>query len=147
MSVIPADRDGPRFEIETVYTSGAPGATGSGESEMVTLRSASGFSVSVSVAALLVETGSMTPDGGVTLAVLASVPVAAGLTSPSSTNVADPPARRFTEALIGPEPDAGQEEPGVAVHVQDTPVIVAGGTSLTVAPVTAAGPALETAIV
>src|SRR5438067_1704979 len=33
-------------------------------------------------------------------------------------NVAVPPARRFTEAEMSPDPDAGQLEPAEAAHVQ-----------------------------
>ena len=50
--------------------------TGSGESVLVNRKSARGMSRSESVAELFSELGSVTPPGAVTVAVLASVPVA-----------------------------------------------------------------------
>ncbi len=53
-----------------------PGITVVTPSVFVIVRSAVGLSVSVSVALLLPGVGSVTPAGAVTVAVLASVPVA-----------------------------------------------------------------------
>ena len=64
-----------------------------------------------------------------------------------AVKVAVPPERRFTDALMSPVPLAGHVEPALAAHVQDTLVRSAGKTSVTVAPVTAWGPALEATMV
>ena len=58
-------------------------------SVLVSARSACGVSVSVSVAVLLAEKGSVKPAGAATVAVLASVPVAVGATVPIAVNVTD----------------------------------------------------------
>jgi hypothetical protein len=58
-----------------------PTTTGSGESVLVTARSAIGVSVSVSVALLFPVDGSVTPAGAVTVAVLLRLPVADGETT------------------------------------------------------------------
>ena len=70
-----------------------------------------------------------------------------GLTVPVSVKVAVPSTRRFTLASMAPVPEAGHEEPAEAAQVQVTPVRSGGGVSVTVAPVTALGPALPTTIV
>src|SRR5205823_1898523 len=104
--------------------------------------------VSMSVAELLAGTGSEKPAGTLTVAVLASEPVAPADTVPWTVNVAVPPFIRFTaDVLILPDPDAGQLSPALAVQVQVTPVMAAGSVSVTVAPVTANGPLFVTTIV
>ena len=64
-----------------------------------------------------------------------------------TVNVADPPLKRFTAAAMLPAPLAGQLEPAVAEQVQVAAVSCGGNTSLTVAPVTALGPAFDAMIV
>jgi hypothetical protein len=103
--------------------------------------------VVVSVAELLAGVGSVEPPGKATVAVFDTVPVAVDSTVALTENVTVPPARRFTEAEMLPEPDAGQLDPTDAVHVQVAPERVAGNVSVTVALVIAEGPALEATIV
>ena len=105
-------------------------------------------SVSVSVEVLLAPVGSLLPTGAATVAVLTSEPVAVGRDGAGHRE------RRCagdgevdTVALMLPLPDAGQLEPAVAVHVQVTPVSVAGNVSATVAPVIADGPAMLVATI
>ena len=57
------------------------------------------------------------------------------------------PAGILTESLILPEPLAVQVAPPALTHVQVALVICAGKLSVTVAPITLAGPLLETVIV
>ena len=64
-----------------------------------------------------------------------------------TVKVALPPERRFTLAERLPLPLAGQLEPPVAEQVHVAAVTLAGNTSVTVAPVTADGPALEATMV
>ena len=91
--------------------------------------------------------GSFTPTGAVTVAVLASDPVALAAIVPLAVKVALPPPSRSTVVLISPAPLAAHAEPALAAQVQVTPVSVAGNASATVAPVTALGPAFDTVIV
>src|SRR5437762_2075816 len=88
--------------------------------------SACGVNVSVSVALLLVRSGSVTPPGAATVAVFATLPVALMLPVPLAVN-----------------PDA----PPLPTAVNVSLVIAAGRVSLTVAPVTALGPLLATTMV
>ena len=111
---------------------------------LVTLRSACGFKVLLSP--LLFELGSLVPAGGVTVAVLTKFPVALEITKPLAIKVIVPPFKISTLALMLPVPLAGQLEPALAVHVQVTPVMVAGKLSTTFAPTAALGPALPTII-
>src|SRR5262249_46580060 len=67
-----------------------------GVTALVTWMSAGGLVGVVAVAVALPGVGSAVPAGGVTLAVLASVPVASGATVPVAVNVADAPAGRST---------------------------------------------------
>src|SRR5438552_9031296 len=103
--------------------------------------------VSVSVALLLPGTGSATPPGGVTDAVLARVPVAAGSIVPVSVYVTEPPAGRLTVSLMVEAPAAVQVAPPAPTQVHVTPVSAAGGVSLTVDPGAASGPELAATIV
>lgn len=115
---------------------------------LVTEISALGVSGRVLVSVLLVEFGSAVPLGGATVAILLSVPVAVLETVAVSVKVAEPPTSRFTAALILPVPFAvPQLEPDDAVQVHDAFVSVLGKLSVTVAPVTALGPALLTTMV
>ncbi len=102
------------------------------------------MTVLLSVAELL-PAGSFTPTGAVTVAVLLTgpVPVAVAVT----VKVAAPPLSRSTLALRSPVPLAGHTEPALALQVQVAALSCAGMTSVTVAPVTAEGPALLTTTV
>src|SRR2546430_17622020 len=95
--------------------------------------------------ALLFPAGSFVPAGAVTVAVLLIVPVPA--TVAVTVNVAVPPLVRSTSAVTFPLPLAGQAEPAEAAQVHVGLVNCAGKMSLTVAPMTALGPALLATIV
>ena len=66
---------------------------------------------------------------------------------PVAVNVAVPPLSRFTLAAMFPEPLAGQLDPTDAAQVHVTLLSCAGKLSVTVAAVTALGPALLATIV
>jgi hypothetical protein len=110
-------------------------------------RSAVGLRVSVSVAVLLPEAGSVTPAPTDAVAVLVSEPVAPAATVPVTTKVAVAPTGRSTEALMLPLPEAGQVAPPATEQVQVVPVNAAGNVSVTVEPGAADGPAFATTIV
>src|ERR671930_246993 len=110
------------------------------------LRSAVGVIRVLLSVALLFPAGSFVPAGAATDAVFVIVPDAA-VTVAVAVKVALPPESRLTLAAILPLPEAGQLEPADAAHVQVTPETCAGKLSVTVAPVTALGPALLTTIV
>jgi len=78
----------------------APGTTEATRFVLVICKSAVGVNASLSVAALLPGVGSVTPAGGVTVAVLTNVPVAQGLTAPVTTYVTVLPTGRFTAASL-----------------------------------------------
>src|SRR5262245_57593090 len=80
--VAPTTLLGPGLVTTIVYVVGVPGISVAVPSVLVIDRSPSGVSVSVSVALLLPGTGSMIPDGTVTVAVFDSVPVAPGAIVP-----------------------------------------------------------------
>src|SRR6476620_7872276 len=104
--------------------------------------------VSVSVALLLVVGLSVTPVGAVTVAVLATEPVADDLTVADTVNVAVPPESRLTVVAMLPVPEAAvQLEPAEARQVQVTPLNCEGIVSATAAPVTSDGPLLVTTMV
>jgi hypothetical protein len=103
--------------------------------------------VSVSVAELLPEAGSVIPAPTETVAVFASDPVAPGATVPLTVNVAVPPTGRSTEALMLPLPDAGHAAPPLAAHVHVAPVNAAGNVSVTLDAGAADGPAFEATMV
>src|SRR5437660_441769 len=110
-------------------------------------RSAWGVSVSLSVALLLPGVGSVTPAGGVTEAVLAREPVAAGSICTVKVKVTVAPTGRSTVVARAPAPLLGPvtlPPPLLAVAVQLAAVTPAGSGSDTLAPVTALGPALLT---
>ena len=69
---------------------------------MVTLRSATGAGVSVSVTLLLALLGSVVPAGAAALAVLTRLPVAVELMAATTVKVAVPPAARLTLVLMLP---------------------------------------------
>src|SRR5580765_2221105 len=97
-------------------------------------RSAVGVSVSVSVAVLLPDAGSVTPAPTDAVAVLVSDPVAPEAIVAVTTNVAVAPTGKSTEALMLPLPDAGQVAPPATEQVQVAPVNAAGNVSETVEP-------------
>ena len=76
-TVAPVTVDGPGFEATTVYVTTEPGTTVLRPSVFEIDTSAVGVKVSVSVAELLAEAGSVKPAGACTVAVLANEPVAA----------------------------------------------------------------------
>ena len=112
---------------------------------MLIARSELSVIVSLSVAELLAVGESVTPAGAVTVATFVIVPVP--VTVAVAVNVAVPPASRLTAALMLPLPLAGQLDPADAAQVQAPPESCAGKLSVTVAPVTALGPALLATIV
>ena len=117
-------------------------------SVLVTMRSACGVKVSLSVAALLAEDGSLTPAPTDTEAVFDNDPVAPGATTPATTNVVVPPTGRLTVALMLPTPaTAGQVAPPVVVQVHVAPERDAGNVSVIVEPGAAEGPAFEATMV
>jgi hypothetical protein len=146
-TVAPTTFDGPLFVATIVYVAVVPGTKVVTPLVLVIARSAIAPRVSVSVAESLAGVGSVTPAGGVIEAVLASEPVAAALTVAFNVNVAVEPTARLTSALMFPDPLAGHVAPAVTAQVHVAPVSVAGSVSVTVAPVTFDGPALEATIV
>src|SRR5260370_442810 len=104
--------------------------------------------LSVSVALLSPKLGSVTPAGSVTVAVLLRMPVALAATVALTVKVAIPPTGRLTVVPMLPLPEAEPHEPPAdPTQFQLTPVRAAGMVSVTVAPVTALGPAFEATIV
>src|SRR5215470_8325880 len=110
------------------------------------VRSACGPTGLVSVALLLPGTGSVTPAGGVTVAVLVSCPVVPAGTVPLTVNVALVPTGSVTSASMLPLPAAvPQFAPApLGVQVQVKPASGAGNASCTRALLTFDGPALLT---
>ena len=99
--------------------------------------------------ALLLASGSVTPDGGAIDAVLVIDPVAPAATSPVMVNTAEAPAGklgRFAVTLLPETPTVvGQVAPplkGAQLAVMFE--IEEGTTSLKLAPLAALGPAFET---
>src|SRR5262245_37756959 len=137
---------GPGFVATIVYVSGPPGVAWSWPSLLAMARSASGVRASVSVAESLPATGSATPAGAATVAVLDKLPMAEAAIVPVSAYVSTPPGARSTECRMLPEPLAGQLEPALAEHVQVTPERIPGTLSVTLAAGAVLGPALVTLI-
>src|SRR5512145_2479517 len=99
---------------------------------------------SVSDAELLARFVSPTPEGAVIVAVFTMAPGAVRETVVATVKVAVPPASRSAVVLMLPTPVAEpQEEPALATQAQDTFRSSRGNVSVTVAPVTAAGPAFD----
>src|SRR6266571_1693323 len=129
-----------------------PGVYVSEPSVLVMARSATSLGVSVSVALLLVETGSVVPAGAAIVAVLTRLPVADDLAVPVTvkTTALPAPAAMLTVAarlLPEPLPPLVTEALPVVLDVHVTPVRAAGMLSDTVAPTTLLGPALVTVMV
>lgn len=95
---------------------------------------------------MLPGVASTKPTGPEMLAVFTSDPVAVDAIAAVNVNVAVPPDRRLTDALMSPMPDAGHDDPAEAAHVHVAPDNAAGSVSVTVAPVTADGPAFDAAM-
>ena len=139
---------GPSLVTVIVYLNGAPGIGCVGVAVLAMRKFAWEMTVSVSLAELLPNDGSVEPDGVLTEAVLVSVPRASVATVALIVNVAFPPFAKLTVVLMLPVPDADpQFEPLEARHVQVALVSLAGKGSVTVAPETALGPLLVTLIV
>src|SRR5258706_11377161 len=110
---------------------------------------------SLSLALLLAGVGSVMPAGGFTVAILTIVPVALAATVAGTVNIMTAPTFIVTRALMFPEP-VGEPHAVVTTpplpalltaHVQLPRVRPEGATSVTVAPVTSAGPLLVTVMV
>src|SRR5436305_304 len=145
--VAPVTLLGPLLVTRIVYVVEPPALTLVAPSVLVMLRSAVEPTAVVSVAELLPGVGSVVPDGAIADAVLLNVPVAPAETVPVAVNVAVPPDTRLTLADMLPDPDAGHDDPGDAVHVHVVDVSADGKASVTVAPMTSAGPLFVTTIV
>src|SRR5262245_2422532 len=112
------------------------------------VRSACGPTGLLSVALLFPGTGSVTPAGAVTVAVLVKAPVVPDGTVPLTVNVAWVPAGSVTSALMLPVPDGvPHAAPALGVQVQVKPASGAGKVSCTCALVTSEGPTLVTTMV
>src|SRR5262249_30461601 len=122
--------EGPALLATIVNVIGLPAVTRPGLPLLMTWTSADGLIVVSSVALSSPGLGSIVRGGGVTVAVLASVPVASGTTVPVAVKVADSPAGRSTVVAIGPLPlVTAQLPPALALQVQVTPVSSGGNVS------------------
>jgi hypothetical protein len=102
------------------------------------------------MAVLLPGTGSTTPAGADTVAVLVNAPVVPAATTPDTVIVATAPeARSSVVATAFPEPETAPQLPLPVeiAQVQVTPVTPAGIESARLAPVTPDGPLFVTATV
>src|SRR5579883_1899667 len=127
-----------------------PGTTDSTPLVLMIDRSDWGVRVSVSVALLLAGLGSVTPAGGVTVAVLTRSPVAEGSIWTVKVKVTLALTARSTVVDRAPAPLVGPvtvPPPLLAVVVQVAAVTPAGKGSDTLAPVTALGPSFLTTMV
>ena len=112
------------------------------------IRRLPGFrNVLISVAELLLGSGSGRPAGFVTVTVFVRLPNEPALTGAVTVNVAVPPLSRLTGVLISPLPEAEPVDPALYTAVHVAPSIWLGNVSTTVAPVTLLGPLLVTTIV
>ena len=109
-------------------------------------RLALGASVSVSVALLLPDDGSVTPTGAVTVAVFTSEPVADAETLQLAVYVTLPPVGRLTESLMLPDPDAVHVPLPAPTQVHEH-VSAAGNASATAEAGALVGPAFDAVIV
>ena len=125
-----------------------PGTTDATRFVLVIDRSAVGVSASVSVAELFAGVGSTMPADGVAVAVLATVPVAAGPIAATMVKVAVVPTGRVTVVLIAPLPLAAvQPAPALGVHVHDVNDSPEGTASVTLVAGALDGPLLATVTV
>jgi hypothetical protein len=137
VTVTPAAPEGPALLMPSVYVSCWPEETGSGESDFVIERSATGSTVVVALALLFAEFGSLTPEE--TLAWFVTDPVDGGVTLIVTLALAPlamlPSAHETT-------PEDWAQLPCEAVAVLNvTPL---GSVSLTATVVAVEGPALLT---
>jgi hypothetical protein len=141
--------DGPLFVAAIVYVRFVPAVTGSGESDLVTARSAAAATVVVAVAVLLAAFGSVVADP--TAAEFAIVlPFATeGLTRTTKVKVAEAPfAKEPVVAVTFPvPPTAGVVAVQPAGALSETNVVFAGTESLSDTLAALDGPALEAVIV
>ena len=135
---------GPRFLTRAAYVTSFPASAVAGP-VIVTVSSDSGATVSLSVACF-VPGVSARSAGAVTLAVLLSVPEAVAARRPPPVNATFPPGAMLTDSSRAPEPEAAQDEPVEATHVQVTRERP-GKASTTLAPAAWLGPALDATIV
>ncbi len=125
-----------------------PGTTVLRPSVLVIDTSAVGVSVSMSLAELLADDGSVTPAGACTVAVLVSEPVAVEETATTTVYVAVAPVATVAVVARGIAPDAEpQLAPADATHVHEPDVAPAGRASATGALTAVDGPALPTTTV
>src|SRR5262249_17820568 len=126
---------------------GVPGTAEVTPSVLVRDRSARGVRVSVSVSVLSAGSGSVTPGGGGTVAVLARLPVADGSIRTVKVKVPLAPTGRLTVAARAPLPPDGPltlPPPVWPANAQVAARTPAGRGSATLAPLTALGPWLLT---
>ncbi len=153
LKVVPLAASGPALLITKVYATGPPAVVLAVPVLMIdTLAVAVGVVTLVTtgpplvVVSLFTRLGSVTPDGGATLAVLDRLPLAGAV--PTTVIVTLPPAGKFGMVALTALPaaiDAGQAAPAVALaQLVVTPVMLAGTLSVTTAPLAAPGPALLT---
>ena len=109
-------------------------------------RLALGDKVSVSIALLLPATGSVTPAGTVTVAVLLNDPVAEAEMLQLAVYVTLPPLGKPTVSLMLPDPEAVHVPLPAPTHVHEQ-VSDAGNVSATVEPGALLGPAFDAVIV
>ena len=147
VTVPPVTPLGPALLATIVYVTGLPGTAVADPSVFVIERSAVGVVASVSLAELLPGVGSVVPAGTATVAVLTSMPVAAADSVAVSVYVTLAPAGRLTVSAMLPLPDAVHVPPPAPTQVHVAPVSAAGSVSITVAPLTALGPAFDATIV
>ena len=125
-----------------------PGITADWPLLLVTVRSACGVTVLVSVAELLAGLVSTLPNVGVATAVLVSDPAGAfGLSVAVTSTVTVPPAAMVAGRFTLPVPLAAEQlEPAVAAQVQVAAAALkaAGRVSVIMVPTAVDGPALDT---
>lgn len=144
---VPITFEGPALPTTIVYVRVFPAIAVVDPSVLVIVRLASGSNVSVSVAVLLVETGSTVPDGTAIDAEFTMEPVALGETLAVTVYVAVEPTAMVTVSLMSPVPLAAHDAPAVATHVHEAPVSVLGTLSVIDAPTTFDGPLFEATMV
>jgi hypothetical protein len=139
---------GPLFVIVIVYEMLLPALTGSGESVLVSRRSAAVATVVVAVAELLPGVGSVVADAAVAVLVI-SVPAAVfDATRTASVNCALPAARLgFEHDTVPLAPTAGVVHVQPAGALSETNVVPAGTASVIVADAALDGPEFVTLIV
>jgi hypothetical protein len=133
----PVAADGPALLTPKVYVSSCPDDTGSGASDFVIERSATGFTVVAAPAELLAGVGSLTLED--TLAVFVIVPVDWGVTL--IWTLAPAPLAMVPSGHVTVPPDCEQLPCDDVADLNVTPL---GSVSLMLTPVALEGPALPT---